>query len=71
MRKIPTNITGLRNTLNSCLTSLLDDKIDVKVANAINNSADKILTTLKVQKDYNRLKAEIPSMEKIAYLESD
>lgn len=59
-------INQLRDELLSTFDSLKSGEIDVKVAAEMNNTAGKIIGTVKVELEYSELKNEIPS---IAFLE--
>lgn len=59
------NITQLRGALSALFEQLKDGQMDVKVASEMNNSAGKIISSLKVQLDYAELRKEQPN---IAYL---
>ena len=62
------NIEELRNNLSTLFGQIKDGDMDVKAAAEMNNTAGKIISTLKVQLDYAALRKESPS---IGYLDCD
>jgi hypothetical protein len=61
-------IEELRESLASLFEQIKDGSVDVKVAAEMNNTAGKMINTLKVQIEYAALKKEAP---KIAFLEGE
>jgi hypothetical protein len=61
------NIEELRNNLSALFDQIKTGEMDVKAAAEMNNTAGKIISTLKVQIDYAALRKESPTIE---YLES-
>lgn len=60
------NIEDLRNSLCTLFEEIKTGDVDVKKASEMNNSAGKIIGSLKVQIDYAALRKERP---KIDYLD--
>lgn len=60
------NIEELRNELSSLFDQIKTGQMDVKAAAEMNNTAGKIISTLKVQLDYAALRKESPQ---IGYLD--
>lgn len=56
------NITELRNALSGLFDEIKNGAVDVKVASEMNNTAGKIISSLKVQLDYAELRKEEPSI---------
>lgn len=56
------NITELRTALSSLFAEIKEGVVDVKVASEMNNTAGKIIGSLKVQIDYAELRKEEPSI---------
>jgi hypothetical protein len=54
------NITDLRNELCNTFDDLKAENITPKVASEMNNSAGKIINTLKVQLEYHTMTKSIP-----------
>lgn len=48
------NITELRNEIGKTFEGLRDGKLDIKVGGEMNNSAGKMINTIKVQLEYNK-----------------
>ena len=57
------NITELRDNLTALFSQLKDGTIDVKAASEMNNTAGKIINTLKVQLEYAALRKEAPDVD--------
>lgn len=60
------NIEELRNNLSTLFEQIKTGQMDVKAAAEMNNTAGKIISTLKVQLDYAALRKEAPQ---IGYLD--
>jgi hypothetical protein len=60
------NLTELRTKLSPMFEELRTGATDVKVASEMNNTAGKIINTLKVQIEYAQLRDEKPT---ITYME--
>lgn len=56
------NITALRNELSKIFDGLLDGTVQAKDAVELNNTAGKIINTLKVQLVYAALRKETPDI---------
>jgi len=56
------NITELRNDLSALFDQIKEGSIDVKQAAEMNNTAGKIINTLKAQLEYAELRKESPSI---------
>jgi len=56
------NITELRQALTKLFDQIRDGSVDVKVASEMNNTAGKIISSLKVQLDYAELRKEQPEI---------
>jgi hypothetical protein len=59
-------ITDLRNELCTTFVNLKDKKLDPKVAKEMNNTAGKIIATVKTQLDYaiiTKTKPKIPYLK--------
>ena len=57
------NVVELRKELSNIFASLKSGSLDVKSAKEMNNSAGKIIGTVKVELEYAALRKEIPSIE--------
>ena len=57
------NVKELRNELSNVFRNLKEGKIDAKTASAMNNSASKIINTIKVQLDYAGKRKEKPVID--------
>lgn len=57
------NIQELRNQLTEVFTALREQTIDVKVAAEMNNTAGKIINSLKVELEYAELRKEAPQID--------
>ncbi|PTR17470.1 hypothetical protein C8R31_101634 [Nitrosospira sp. Nsp2] len=57
------NITELRAQLSTLFADLKSGSIDVKIASEMNNTAGKIINSLKVELDYAAQRKEEPSIE--------
>jgi len=62
------NIIALRNELSAIFQGLLDGSVENKDAVELNNTAGKIINTIKVQLVYAALRKESPD---IAFLSPD
>lgn len=60
------NVKELRTELVSIFSDLKSDKLDVTKAKELNNSAGKILLSIRVQLEYNQI---MDRKEKIDFLE--
>ncbi len=60
------NVTELREELSKVFMSLREGDVEVKVASEMNNSAGKIINTLKVELEYNQA---CKNNKKIKFLE--
>ena len=60
------NIEDLRNELTRLFSDIKAGSTDIKAAAEMNNTAGKIISTLKVQLDYAALRKESPQ---IGYLD--
>ena len=56
------NVTEMRKSLSTLFDQLKNGEVDVKVAAEMNNTAGKIINTLKVQLDYAELREEKPAI---------
>lgn len=56
------NITEMRNELSQLFDQLRDGTVPVKVASEMNNTAGKIINSLKVELDYAAARKEEPSI---------
>lgn len=56
------NITELRNELSKLFDQIKDGSVEVKQAAEMNNTAGKIINTIKVQIEYAELRKESPSI---------
>lgn len=56
------NITTLRNELYSAFRGLRSGEVDVKVAAEMNNTAGKIINTLRTELQYAELRGEAPNI---------
>jgi hypothetical protein len=56
------NITDLRNELCNTFDDLKAENITPKIASEMNNSAGKIINTLKVQLEYHTMTKSIPTI---------
>ena len=56
------NINELRESLADLFGQIRDGAVDVKVAAEMNNTAGKIIASIKVQNDYAALRNEQPSI---------
>jgi hypothetical protein len=65
LTKAPTGITELRNLLSMLIANLDNSLVKVPVAKEMNNTAGKIIGTLKVELEAAALRKEPPD---IAYL---
>lgn len=57
------NITEMRAHLSTLFEDLKCGAIEVKVASEMNNTAGKIISSLKVQLDYAEQRKEQPSID--------
>ena len=57
------NITELRSELSKVFQELKKGEIEPKVASEMNNSAGKIINTLKVEMDYAELTGSKPDIK--------
>lgn len=57
------NIEELRNNLSALFDQIKTGQMDVKAAAEMNNTAGKIISTLKVQLDYAALRKEAPEID--------
>jgi hypothetical protein len=57
------NITELRNDLLKTYAAIKDGKIELDVAKESNNTAGKIINTIKVQLLYSELRKEAPTID--------
>ena len=57
------NITELRTRLTEVFNGLESGDVDVKVASEMNNSAGKIINTLKVQLEHASLQKKEPNID--------
>lgn len=56
------NISELRDDLAKMFAELRDGTADVKVAAEMNNTAGKIINTLKVEMEYSELRKVTPNI---------
>ena len=56
------NINELRTNLADLFTQIKEGTVDVKVAAEMNNTAGKIIQSIKVQNEYAELRKEAPSI---------
>ena len=63
-----TNVTDVRNHLLRVFNGLCNGSIEPKEATEINNTAGKIMASLKVQLTYHEMRVERPEIE---FLNSD
>jgi hypothetical protein len=56
------NITEMREQLSTLFSQLKDGSVDVKIAAEMNNTAGKIINSLRVELDYAEQRNEIPSI---------
>jgi hypothetical protein len=56
------NINELRANLSDLFTAIKEGSVDVKVAAEMNNTAGKIIASIKAQNEYAELRAEAPSI---------
>ena len=61
------NITQLRNELIKNFEDIKTDKINTKIAIAMNNTAGKILQTARIELDYTK---HVKNKKKIKFLEN-
>lgn len=57
------NIEELRSSLCTLFEQIKAEEIDVKAASEMNNTAGKIIGTLKVQLDYAALRKDAPKID--------
>lgn len=57
------NITEMRTGLSALFDQLKSGEVDVKVASEMNNTAGKIINSLKVQLEYSNQRKESPSIQ--------
>lgn len=56
------NINELRENLADLFLQIKEGNVDVKVAAEMNNTAGKIIASIKVQNDYAELRNEVPNI---------
>lgn len=56
------NIEQLRDSLTALFDDLKNGTADVKVAAEMNNTAGKIINTLKVQLEYSEQRKQVPNI---------
>lgn len=56
------NITDLRDNLSTLFEQIKSGEVDVKHAAEMNNTAGKIIASLKVQLDYAELRKDVPTI---------
>jgi len=57
------NITELRAELSTLFNDLRNGDVEVKIAQEMNNSAGKIINTVKVQLEYHSLLGDKPEID--------
>ena len=57
------NVVNLRDNLKQLFIDLKDGRIDSKTATEMNNSAGKIINTIKLQLEYHELRGEKPTID--------
>ncbi len=63
------NVTELRDELTKVFHELKAGEIQVKTASEMNNTAGKIINSLKVELEYNQLRGEPAA--KVPFLEAE
>ena len=56
------NLKELREELSDVFANLKSGELDAKVAKELNNSAGKIINSVKVELEYYNLRKETPNM---------
>ena len=56
------NLKELRDELSDVFANLKSGELDAKVAKELNNSAGKIINSVKVELEYYNLRKETPNM---------
>ena len=62
-KKATNNITALRDELMSVFRDLKSGKIEPNVAAEMNNTAGKVINTVRAELQYAELKQQIPNID--------